>query len=175
MKELALLMFFVGCGYALTQLISRFSKTQTRRFYFRIPSTASYNIIWGFIFYLGFGILTASHLWLKIIMAAAALLLFAYLVRLQLISKYLTEHHPAFMAHTLSRQLNKQLTADDKFGHSYTPADALHILGLPPTLSNTDDKIIARLTLIENLPLPETELSGRNALLSRLRQALAEK
>lgn len=33
MKELALLMFFVGCGYALAKLIERFSPADGRRIF----------------------------------------------------------------------------------------------------------------------------------------------
>ncbi len=53
MKELALLMFFVGCGYALAKLIERFSPADGRRIFFAIPSQASFNVLWGFVFYLG--------------------------------------------------------------------------------------------------------------------------
>ena len=57
MKELALLMFFVGCGYALAKLIERFSPADGRRIFFAIPSQASFNVLWGFVFYLGFAAL----------------------------------------------------------------------------------------------------------------------
>ena len=50
MKELALLMFFVGCGYALAKLIERFSPADGRRIFFAIPSQASFNVLWGFVF-----------------------------------------------------------------------------------------------------------------------------
>ena len=57
MKELALLMFFVGCGYALAKLIERCSPADGRRIFFAIPSQASFNVLWGFVFYLGFAAL----------------------------------------------------------------------------------------------------------------------
>ena len=62
MKELALLMFFVGCGYALAKLIERFSPADGRRIFFAIPSQASFNVLWGFVFYLGFAALVILSL-----------------------------------------------------------------------------------------------------------------
>ena len=73
MKELALLMFFVGCGYALAKLIERFSPADGRRIFFAIPSQASFNVLWGFVFYLGFAALVIHHHhWLRLLFALTA-------------------------------------------------------------------------------------------------------
>ena len=76
MKELALLMFFVGCGYALAKLIERFSPADGRRIFFAIPSQASFNVLWGFVFYLGFAALVIHHHhWLRLLFALTAVCL----------------------------------------------------------------------------------------------------
>ncbi len=175
MKELALLMFFIGCGYALNSLANRFSGKKNRRLYFYIPSAASFNIIWGFIFYLGFGILIASHLWLKTALAAILLLLAVYLVRQWLISKFFATHKPACAGRLLARKLIKQSAADIVYNHPYTRSEALRLLGLPASQKDLDNKISARLSLIENLPFSENNAQSRDLLLASLRQALSEK
>lgn len=75
MKELALLMFFVGCGYALAKLIERFSPADGRRIFFAIPSQASFNVLWGFVFYLGFAALVIHHHhWLRLLFALTTII-----------------------------------------------------------------------------------------------------
>jgi len=175
MKELALLMFCVGCGYVLTQFAGYFCRTKTRPLYFRIPSAASFNILWGFVFYTGFGILSTASLSLKFILGGFLLALLGCLVRQHLFGRYFTKQTPRFVGRLLTRSLHRQHETDMKFNEPYSRADALRLLGLPAALTDTDSRISKQISLLEKLNFPSEDKAMLTDLLLQLRQALSLK
>ena len=175
MKELAFLMFIIGCGYAALKLAACFSRTPIRRRYFAIPSQTSFNILWGFSFYLGFAALTFSPLWLRTLSSViTTMLLSVILYRYMLLKRFRGCRFPC-ANRILAANLRRQQQNDKLVNQPYNRDEALAVLGLPPFSQNTDSLVGQRLSELENLQKSAPELPYLPELLSQLKKALSLK
>ena len=175
MKELAFLMFLIGCGYVALRLAARFSKAPIRRRCFVIPSQAGFNILWGFAFYLGFAALTAHHLWAKIMLGGAIVFLILVIIHRRGLLKHFGKPDCAYFNRLLAKQLKCQQESDQALNQSYTRSEALAVLGLPAVTENKNPQLAARLNQLENLQASSPELPYLAELLPQLRKALSLK
>lgn len=175
MKELAFLMFFVGCAFALIKLLTRFFAPQIRHIYFYIPSQMTFNILWGFIFYVGFGILTTHTFWMKVGLIAFLTILTIYLIYLYGLSRHFKNPHNTYYNNLLNKKLQKQRQTDEAFNTPYTADEALKILGLSAAAINNKSLIETRLVLLEKLSAHSTETTALKEIQFRIKQALPVK
>ena len=151
MKELALLMFFIGLGYTVRQIQLFFSHTH-RRLYFAIPSSSSFNILWGFMFYMVFASLMAQTSWIKIaLIVIETCLLFTILI-LSLIRRQMLNHPNKIFAPIFIRLLAWQQREDSRSpDKTYNRDEALRILGLPANTSSDNPHIAKNFAQLEQL------------------------
>lgn len=129
MKELALLMFFVGCGYALAKLIERFSPADGRRIFFAIPSQTSFNVLWGFVFYLGFAALVIHHHhWLRLLFALTAVCLLGIILYRRELFRSVSVPEGRKFTGRLEKALLRQQQEDRRLNRSYSRTEALSVL-----------------------------------------------
>lgn len=175
MKELAFLMFIIGCGYVAIKLAARFSNTPIRRRHFAIPSQAGFNILWGFAFYLGFAALTAHHHWAKIISVISIICLMLIIIYRHALLRQLNKPFCPYFNRLFAKQLKQQQSSDMLLNQPYTRSEALAVLGLPNTVEDRNPLPAARLKLLENLHSSNPGLPYLNDLLPQLRNALSLK
>lgn len=175
MKELALLMFFIGCGYVAIQLLNRFSTTKSRRICFYYPSTTSFNLLWGFIFYLGFGLLIYQQLWLRIFLGVILLALLTFLLFQFGMRRHFTKPNNVYYNRIFTKRLLCQQEADRSFEQPYTRSEALIFLGLPRILETDNPQIIQHLNKWINLSAAAPDLPYLREMLEQLQQALTLK
>lgn len=170
MKELAFVMFLFGCGYVLVRLINHFTASQARELNFSIPSTGDTNIIWGFIFYLGFIALKVPSL--KIYALLAILVLFGLLFYFRGLSRCLQNSRPAFFKNEIIRRLIKQKNNDTRLNKPYTRKEALQVLGLSAGIPDNNPQIEKRLALLEKFSAANPDCPHLPSLIIELRSAL---
>lgn len=152
MKELALLMFFVGCGYALAKLIERFSPADDRRIFFAIPSQASFNVLWGFVFYLGFAALVIHHHhWLRLLFALTAVCLLGIILYRRELFRSVSAPEGRKFTGRLEKALLRQQQEDRRLNRSYSRTEALSVLGLPAATSADSPLPAQRMKMLDTL------------------------
>lgn len=175
MKELAFLMFIIGCGYAAVKLATWFSSAAIRRKYFAFPSQAGFNILWGFVFYLGFATLTLPLLWLRIACLIATTILLSVILYQYILLKHFRSRCFSGINRFLAAKLCRQQQNDKQVGRPYNRDEALAVLGLPPFSPNEAPLVRQRLAELENLQKSAPELPYLTDLLSQLKAALSLK
>lgn len=175
MKELAFLMFIIGCGYAAVKLAACFGSATIRRKYFAFPSQAGFNILWGFVFYLGFAALTLQFWWLRIACLIAALVLLSVILYQYALLRHLRGRCLGCINRFLANKLRRQQQNDKQVSRPYNRDEALAVLGLPPFSQNADSLVGQRLSDLENLQKSAPELPYLADLLTQLKEALSLK
>lgn len=164
-------MFLFGCGWVLAKLINRFSATQIRRLHFYIPSTADYNILWGFIFYMGFAALMVPKIY-KVWPLLAILVLFGFIFYYRGLRRNLLNPQSVFYLKEINRRLARQENGDARFDTPYCRREALRVLGLPSGIESEDSQISERLDLLEKFLTEKPDMPYLRQLIDKLRQAL---
>ena len=129
MKELALLMFFVGCGYALAKLIERFSPADGRRIFFAIH----------------------HHHWLRLLFALTAVCLLGIILYRRELFRSVSAPEGRKFTGRLEKALLRQQQEDRRLNRSYSRTEALSVLGLPAATSADSPLPAQRMKMLDTL------------------------
>ena len=162
MKELSFLMFMIALLFGVMVLARHLTNpNHPDRAVFFVPSRMLFNLLWGSIFYIGYGILMYPEPLIKIGLSVLNGILLAYTLLIIKIQKELLnpgKKMPAFLAKFLTRKIAEQEKLDENAPH-YTIRKALKILGLAAYNPENKEQINQRLDILrrqaaENLPAP---------------------
>lgn len=142
MKELSFLMFVIALLFGVMVLARHLTNpNHPERAVFFVPSRMLFNLLWGSIFYVGYGILMYPEPLIKIGLSILNGGLLSYTLILIALKKYLLAPQkamPKLVKQFLEQRIASQKEIDKQNPH-YTQRKALKILGLPPyTLENPD-------------------------------------
>lgn len=151
MRELAYLMFFIGCGYALNQAILTFSDKDSHKLYITYPSNSCFNLLWGFLFYAGFACLTIKNIYIQFVLIFTILGLILVLLHNYLLRSCLQNYGQGIYRKILQKKFRRQAKEDSVKNIAYTENEVLKILGLPQNLSTDSPLITSRLQIYANL------------------------
>ena len=151
MKELAYLMFFVGCGYVLNLFANTITNKATRKIYIYYPSQAKFNLLWGFLFYTTFGWLMITSLYIKFVLSIIILGIAINLAHNYLLQKSIKNSGQGFYKKILQKKFRAQQAEDKAHNAPSTQDEILKILGLPSNTLPNSPLILSRLNLYEKL------------------------
>ena len=174
MKELSLLMFVAACGYILNGFFNRFFPNKIRQRNFFIPSQLDYNLLWGFIFYMGFAALMLPPQY-KILPLSAASVIFCLLCYYKLLHRCLSKPHKGLFLNDLQNRLQRQQKNDSLLNTPYSRKEALRTLGLPSGLENDNDLLKKHLNILKNFAQQNPNFPYLSELINQLEQALKTK
>lgn len=143
MKELSLLMLVVAIIILLTIFLKNIFYKDSHRNFFFIPNTSNLNIIWGMIFYLGYGFLTTHNDNLKIIFAVLIIFSFFYAVYLHQLRRFFNDKSSIAPLALINKKIMQQQSFD-KNNPIYSPSQALKILGLHTSCIKNSQIILPR-------------------------------
>lgn len=154
MKELSFLMFCIALMFGLSILFRNiFMGKDPDSSDFYIPSRAMFNIIWGSIFYIGYGMLMTSSPIAVFIFATLNGLLIFYALFLLYAQKFLLtpqKKSPAFMRRYFEKKIDNCQT-NDKNITAYSYRKVMKILGLPAYTPIDSEEIAKRLNILKTL------------------------
>lgn len=156
MKELSFLMFIIAVTAILKAFIDRiFKLNPDKRVFFYIPDTARFNIIWGFVFYAGYGFIISKTPFLRIGFGIVILSMVLYLIYLYALKGFLSGHY-GMLTGLLGKIVNIQLDAQKKLDKQlndakYSKEKALKMMGLAPFAAKQQDLLQKRLQVLKNL------------------------
>lgn len=151
MKELAYLMFFIGCGYALNLAFVAISDKDSRKLYITYPSNSCFNLLWGFLFYAGFACLTIKNIYIQFILIITILGLILALIHNYLLRSCLQNSGQGIYKKILQKKFLRQANEDSIKNMSYTESEISKILGLPQNISPNNTLVSNRLQIFANL------------------------
>lgn len=150
MKELSLLMLIIAILILSIMLLKNIFNKNPHRNYFFIPETSRLNIIWGMIFYLGYGFLTTHNFNLKIIFGSFVIIFLFYITYLYQIRRFFANRSsiitPALINHKISQQQNFDKTHPD-----YSTSQALKILGLHTSSIKSPEIILSKVESLNKI------------------------
>lgn len=162
MKELSFLMFMIALLFGVMVLARHLTNpNHPDRAVFFVPSRMLFNLLWGSIFYIGYGILMYPEPLIKIGLSILNGILLSYTLILISLKKYLLapqKNMPKLVKQFLERRITAQQEVD-KQTPVYTIRKALKILGLAAYNPENKEQINQRLDILrrqaaENLPAP---------------------
>ena len=169
MKELSFLMFLIALTAILVSFLSRlFRLNPARQVFFYIPDTARFNIIWGFVFYVAYGLIIAKNVWISGCFAALIVILLFYLVYLYALKSFLSGHYSpvaGILTQIINRKLDAQKILDKKLGEKYSPEKSLKIMGLAQFALERPELLKKRLQMIKNL---QSSMTIKHSYLSEI-------
>lgn len=156
MKELSFLMFVIALTVILKIFIDRIFKLNSgRRVFFYIPDSARFNVIWGFIFYAGYGFIIAKSSFLRIGFGIVIVALFLYLAYLYAFKGFLSGHYgmlTGVLGKIAARKLDAQKILDKQLNEpKYSKEKALKMMGLAPFAAQQPELLQKRLQMLKNL------------------------
>lgn len=156
MKELSFLMFVIAVTAILKAFIDRiFKLNPSRRVFFYIPDSARFNIIWGFVFYAGYGFIIAKTPFLRIGFGLVILSMFFYLGYQYALKGFLSGHYgilTGLLGKIINLKLDAQKILDKQLGEpKYSKEKALKMMGLSPFAAQHPDLLQKRLQMLKNL------------------------
>ncbi len=178
MKELSFLMFLIALTAIFSAFISNiFRLNPSKQVFFYFPDSSRFNIIWGFVFYAGYGLIIAQSLWLRIGFCGLIVLLLVYLTYLYMLKSFLSGHRilmQNLFAKIVSCKLDAQKELDRQLKWApYTAAKAQKIMGLAPFALERPELLGKRLQMFKNLQSTMTiKHSYLNTVIKNLRNAL---
>lgn len=179
MKELSFLMFMIGLIFGLSVFVRRLtSPYHPDRAVFGIPSRTTFNLLWGSIFYIAYGLLVYHHHGLRLTLGIIDGLLLGYTLFLLLLQHFiLSPRMPVIKP--LQNFLNRKISGQEKMDSllpAYTRSRALSVLGLPRYTDNDDPAVQLRLEALKS-----AQKSGKitnsylNEIIKKTAAALASK
>lgn len=151
MKELAYLMFFIGCGYALNQAYIVFADKDFRKLYVTYPSNSRFNLLWGFLFYAGFAWLTIKDFYFQTILAIIIFGLCVALAHNYLLKNCLNNSGKGIYTKVLQNKFRRQAQEDKAKDTPYTNEEILKILGIPHDTPSNSSLFSIRLQIFSRL------------------------
>lgn len=151
MKELSFLMFMIALLFGVMVLARHLTNpNHPDRAVFFVPSRMLFNLLWGSIFYIGYGILMYPEPLIKIGLSILNGILLSYTLILISLKKYLLapqKNMPKLVKQFLERRITAQQEVDKQTPH-YTQRKALKILGLAPYALENPDLIKERISIL---------------------------
>lgn len=126
-----------------------FHKNPHRNFFF-IPETSKLNIVWGIIFYLGYGFLTAHNFTLKISFGVIVIISLFYVIHLYQLRRFFTNRASIITPNLINKKIAQQQNFD-KNHPNYSPAQALKILGLHASTIKKPEVILSRVDSLNKI------------------------
>ena len=153
MKELSFLMFMIGLIFGLSVFVRRLASSyHPDRAVFGIPSRTTFNLLWGSIFYIAYGILVYHHHGLRLTLGIIDGLLLGYTLFLLLLQHFILSSRTAVIK-PLQKFLDRKVSGQKKMDSllpAYTRSRALSVLGLPRYTNNDDPAIQLRLEALKS-------------------------
>lgn len=153
MKELSFLMFMVGLFFGLTVLCRRITNpNHPDRAAFFIPSRMMFNLLWGSIFYIGYGILMFPDFWVRVFLSLLDIILLIYTLTMNNLKKrllYTSSKISQTAQKIFDRAIEKQKELDKK-NKNYSKRKVAKILGLAAYELEEKTLIVKRITALEN-------------------------
>ena len=161
MKEFSFLMFLIAFAAILSAFFTRvFRLNPSKQVYFYIPDSQRFNITWGFIFYIAYGLIIAKTAWLRWGFAALIAVMMLYLIYLYTLKSFFAGHHSPIsplMIKIVNFKLNAQKRLDKDIGETkYSQEKALKIMGLAPFALRRPEMLNKRLQMLKNLQSSKT-------------------
>ena len=158
MKELSFLMLIVALlatGLAWAERALKINQKSQAAFY--IPDVTRFNIVWGFIFYTGYGALISQKSWICYIVIILIVILFLYLIYLYAIQRFLLGRC-AICTHILEKAVLMNISKQQKIDISlenckYPKEKALKMLGIPVFADERAKLVQTRLETLKKLHL----------------------
>ena len=154
MFELSFLMFMVGLFFGLSILLRRITNPHhPDRTIFYIPSPMLFNVLWGSIFYIGYGILMYQENTVRLFLGIIEIILFLYTLLMIYIKHILKKNqapYPIWIQKLLNRAIERQEKLDKKSG-AYSQRKALKILGLPTYAKEDSEQLNKGLNKLKSL------------------------
>lgn len=154
MLELSFLMFMVGLFFGLSILLRRITNPyHPDRTIFYIPSPMLFNVLWGSIFYIGYGILMYQENTVRLFLGIIEIILFLYTLLMIYIKHILKKNqapYPIWIQKLLTRAIERQEKLDKKSG-AYSQRKALKILGLPTYAKEDSEQLNKGLNKLKSL------------------------
>ena len=154
MLELSFLMFMVGLFFGLSILLRRITNPyHPDRTIFYIPSPMLFNVLWGSIFYIGYGILMYQENMVRLFLGIIEIILFLYTLLMIYIKHILKKNqapYPTWIQKLLNRAIERQEKLDKKSG-AYSQRKALKILGLPTYAKEDSEQLNKGLNKLKSL------------------------
>lgn len=154
MLELSFLMFMVGLFFGLSILLRRITNPyHPDRAVFYIPSPMLFNVLWGSIFYIGYGILMYQENTVRLFLGIIEIILFLYTLLMIYIKHILKKNqapYPIWIQKLLNRAIERQEKLDKKSG-AYSQRKALKILGLPTYAKEDSEQLNKGLNKLKSL------------------------
>ena len=154
MLELSFLMFMVGLFFGLSILLRRITNPyHPDRAVFYIPSPMLLNVLWGSIFYIGYGILMYQENTVRLFLGIIEIILFLYTLLMIYIKHILKKNqapYPIWIQKLLNRAIERQEKLDKKSG-AYSQRKALKILGLPTYAKEDSEQLNKGLNKLKSL------------------------
>lgn len=154
MLELSFLMFMVGLFFGLSLFLRRITNPyHPDRTIFYIPSPMLFNVLWGSIFYIGYGILMYQENTVRLCLGIIEIILFLYtflMIYIKHIIKKNRAPYPIWIQKLLNHVVERQEKLDKKSG-VYSQRKALKILGLPTYAKEDSEQINKGLDKLKSL------------------------
>jgi hypothetical protein len=155
MKELSFLMLLIALiatGLAWAERALKLNQERYAAFY--IPDVTRFNVVWGFIFYTGYGAIIAQKSWICYIFIILIVILFLYLIYLYAMRRFLLGNC-AVCAHILKKVVLMKISKQQKIDNSlknckYPKEKALKMLGIPAFADGRAKLIQTRLEVLKN-------------------------
>ena len=153
MKELSFLMFMIGLIFGLSVFARRLASSyHPDRAVFSIPSRTTFNLLWGSIFYIAYGILVYHHHGLRLTLGIIDGLLLGYTLFLLLLQHFILSSRTAVIK-PLQKFLDRKVSGQKKMDSllpAYTRSRALSVLGLPRYTGNDSPEVQLRLNALKS-------------------------
>lgn len=152
MKELSFLMFIIALSFGVMVLARHLTNpNHANRTVFFIPSRMLFNVLWGSIFYIGYGILVYQDSYIQISLSVLNGVILGYTFFLIQIQKYLLHPErkmPIYISRFLEGRINAQQRIDEA-NQGYSVRKSLKILGLGPSAIENPTQIEQRLNALK--------------------------
>lgn len=154
MKELSLFIFLLALFFGLNILLRSILRPDYKdRAPFFIPSNGMFNLLWGSIFYIGYGTLIYSSPSVRFALAFVNGLLLVYTFFLLAQKRFIMNPNRKgnrFISHYLEQQIEAAKKTDNCHPE-YSRRKALKILGLPNYAAENKELIQTRLDILKQI------------------------
>lgn len=133
MEALSLFMFAVTLALGLTFLASPLYREKANISYFSTPTKSTFNIAWGFLFFMFYGFLITKNGVLAYLFITIIGINIFYLIYLYSLNNFIEKGHSIFsffIKKIINFKIEKQKKLDESLNEKYSTTKALKILGV---------------------------------------------
>lgn len=129
MEGIGVFMMAVAVAFGATFMVSCFMKKNENSVYFAPPTRSSFNVSWGLLFFIVYGMMMTREsewLWVFVLLATVDAV---YLIYLYMMRAFLSGRNVPIVKNVVNWQTRKQQALDEVFA-KYSKVKAAKILGL---------------------------------------------